>query len=564
MGAAHNPRVYSIPAHRGFAEALVAGLIPRYGDGPLGLARLTLLLPSQRAARGITEAFVRTVGDSGGLLLPRMVVVGDLDLDEALGSLLDPLGARDVPPAADATRRWLRLAEMIAMIEGEEAPKGAALLRRAWEAGQTMDRLGVEGIGPEALLSDEIVALVGEQASHWRDSTRSFLMLMAHWRAELDALGQVDAATRRNLLFDHAARGWRADPPTYPVVVAGVTSASPSLARLLRVVSEFPDGAVVLPDLDLTLDDEVWDELGLAGQPLEPGGAPFGREDAATHPQYHLKLLLHRMGVARGEVQAWHRSGAAAAPPERAKAISNLFLPPMASARWVALPERQRRLSAVRLMESDHPGEEAQAIALLIRETLETPEKRVALVTPDRGLAARVVSHLSRWGIGADDSGGLPLSQTVAGRFLLLLAEVAGRRRRRCRSSPCWVILWCRRGEPSALAGAGARDGSDAARAAARCGAGTLGPDRRAKGPAPPGGGHGRMVGAGRGRARALAEHLRDGERALYHFARRAGHLRRGFVRRGPVGPVRWARPVHVRRRVARRGRECRHALAPA
>jgi ATP-dependent helicase/nuclease subunit B len=163
-----------------------------------------------------------------------MVVVGDLDLDEALGSLLDPLGARDVPPAADATRRWLRLAEMIAMIEGEEAPKGAALLRRAWEAGQTMDRLGVEGIGPEALLSDEIVALVGEQASHWRDSTRSFLMLMAHWRAELDALGQVDAATRRNLLFDHAARGWRADPPTYPVVVAGVTSASPSRAPAAR------------------------------------------------------------------------------------------------------------------------------------------------------------------------------------------------------------------------------------------------------------------------------------------------------------------------------------------
>lgn len=426
MGVAHNPCVYSIPAHRGFAEALVAGLIPRYGDGPLGLARLTLLLPSQRAARGITEAFVRTVGDSGGLLLPRMVVVGDLDLDEALGSLLDPLGARDVPPAADATRRWLRLAEMISMIEGDQAPKGAALLRRAWEAGQTMDRLGVEGIGPEALLSDEIVALVGEQAAHWRESTRSFLMLMAHWRAELDALGQVDAATRRNLLFDHAARGWRDTPPAWPVVVAGVTSASPSLARLLRVVSELPEGAVVLPDLDLTLDDEVWDELGLAGQPLEPGGAPFGRGDATTHPQYHLKLLLHRMGVARGEVQAWHRSGPASAPPERARAISNLFLPPMASARWVGLPERHRRLSAVRLMESDHPGEEAQAIALLIRETLETPEKRVALVTPDRGLAARVVSHLSRWGIGADDSGGLPLSQTVAGRFLLLLAEVAG------------------------------------------------------------------------------------------------------------------------------------------
>ncbi len=429
MAVTTRPNLWSIPAHRGFADALVAGLLPRYGGDALGLARLTLLLPSQRAIRSVTEAFVRALGEQdavGGLLLPRMVVLGDLDLDEALGALLDPLDGPDVPPAADVTARWLRLAALIRQIEGDEAPKGAALLRRAWEAGQTMDRLAVEGIAPETLLSEEIVALVGEQAGHWQDSTRGFLKLMAHWRADLETQSRVDPPTRRNLLFAHAARAWKAGPPKHPVLAAGVTSASPALADLLRVVSELPEGGVVLPDLDLTLDDVVWDELGQAGHPEEPGGPPFGRSDAATHPQYHLKLLLNRMGIARGEVQLWQRSGPASAPPERARAISNLFLPPQASARWVDLPEKQRRLAAVRLMESGHPGEEAQAIALLMREALETPEKRVALVTPDRALAGRVVAHLARWGIGADDSGGQPLSQTLAGRFLLLLAEVAG------------------------------------------------------------------------------------------------------------------------------------------
>jgi hypothetical protein len=43
------PQVYSIAAHRGFADALVAGLIPRYSEPDVGLARLTLLLPSTRA-----------------------------------------------------------------------------------------------------------------------------------------------------------------------------------------------------------------------------------------------------------------------------------------------------------------------------------------------------------------------------------------------------------------------------------------------------------------------------------------------------------------------------------
>jgi ATP-dependent helicase/nuclease subunit B len=144
-----------------------------------------------------------------------------------------------------------------------------------------------------------------------------------------------------------------------------------------------------------------------------------------AHPQYHLKLLLNRMGVNRSEVDPWHRAGLAAAPPERSKAISNLFLPPEGSAAWVFLKPEQRRLSGVRLIESAHPGEEAQSVALLIREALEVPEKRIALITPDRMLAARVVAHLKRWDVVADDSAGRALSQTAAGRVLLLLAEVA-------------------------------------------------------------------------------------------------------------------------------------------
>ena len=97
------PQVYSIAAHRGFADALVAGLVPRYAEPELGLARLTLLLPSQRAVRTVTEAFVRLA--EGGMLLPRMAVVGDLDLDETLGPLLDPLlDGADIPPAADPER----------------------------------------------------------------------------------------------------------------------------------------------------------------------------------------------------------------------------------------------------------------------------------------------------------------------------------------------------------------------------------------------------------------------------------------------------------------------------
>jgi len=424
MAERAGPHVYSIAAHRGFADALVAGLIPRYAEPDLGLARLTLLLPSRRAERIVTEAFVRLSG--GGLLLPRMAVVGDLDLDETLGPLLDPLGAGSaVPPAADPVRRWLRLAELLREELGKDAPKAPGLLRLAFGTARTMDRLAIEGIELGDLLQERVAGIVGDLAKHWQDSTRSFARVQAHWLAELAGRGEVDPPVRRNLLFDHAARRWREAPPAWPVVAAGITSASPALARLLRTIADLPNGAVILPDLDLSLDQEIWDGLGNAGIPAEPDGPPFGERDALTHPQYHLKLLLNRMGVNRAEVDPWHRAGLAAAPPERSRVISNLFLPPEGSARWVDLKAEQRRLSGVRLMESAHPGEEAQAIAILIREALEQPEKRVALVTPDRGLAGRVVAHLRRWNIVADDTAGQPLPQTTAGRVLLLLAELA-------------------------------------------------------------------------------------------------------------------------------------------
>lgn len=419
------PQVYSIAAHRGFADALVAGLVPRYSQGDAGLARLTLLLPSTRAIRTMTEAFIRHAGETGrgsGLLLPRMAVVGDLDLDETLGALLDPLRS-DTPPAADPTYRWLRLAALVAEERAERELSDPARWRIGFELGRTIDRLLVEEIAPEDLLSERVLDLLGELAGHWQDSLRVFARVQLRWRAELEERGEVDAAHRRNMLFREAARHWRDSPPETPIVAAGVTSAAPALARLLRTISELPQGAVVLPDLDLGMADEVWAELGSAGSP--EAEEVLGRGDAVTHPQYHLKLLLNRMGIARGEVRPWHRAGLGKAPPERSHAISSLFLPPEASKGWADLPAERRRLRGVRLMESSHPEEEAQAVALLVREALEEQGKRVAVVTPDRSLAARIVQHLGRWNIAADDSAGRALSQTAAGRLLLLLAEVA-------------------------------------------------------------------------------------------------------------------------------------------
>src|SRR4030095_13155212 len=98
---ASDPLVYSIPAHRSFADALAAGLINALGREAQALARGLILLPNNRAVRTLTEAFVRA--SKGGLVLPRLIAIGDPDIGERIGGALDPPGAGGRPPPAAAT-----------------------------------------------------------------------------------------------------------------------------------------------------------------------------------------------------------------------------------------------------------------------------------------------------------------------------------------------------------------------------------------------------------------------------------------------------------------------------
>ena len=123
--AARAPAVYTIPGHRSFADALVAGLIAQHGRDPMALARGRILLPNNRAVRTVTEAFVRA--SDGGLVLPRLIPIGDPELDDRIGGALDPADSADpVPPAVDPLSRLLSLAAWFARRPKAERPRPCA------------------------------------------------------------------------------------------------------------------------------------------------------------------------------------------------------------------------------------------------------------------------------------------------------------------------------------------------------------------------------------------------------------------------------------------------------
>ncbi|WP_448657624.1 double-strand break repair protein AddB [Sphingomonas sp. CJ99] len=417
------PGLYTIPIHRAFADALADGLLRMTAKDPMALARALVLVPNNRAKRSISDAFVRASG--GGLLLPRLVAIGDPELDEAAGAWFDAADADDPPPpAVDPLTRRLVLARLVeqALARAGRAVDAVEAMRLAGDLGRTLDQLLIEERDPADL---DTLALPEGLSEHWERSLALFRIVVEQWPRELAQMNRIDLARRRAMLMDRLARYWRDTPPQGLVCAAGVTTAAPAIARLLRQLAELPQGMVVLPGLATEMPDDQWESLGPHRADPDTGRRQPSIE---THPQFHLKLLIDRMGVGRGEFRLWRGGSEHDAAPQRSRAVATAMAPPRYTRDWIAKRPDERRLAGVSLVSLPTPADEAQAIALALREALEVPGRTAALVTPDRALARRVAAHCERWGLAIDDSAGQALSLTPVGTLLIGLAEAVAER----------------------------------------------------------------------------------------------------------------------------------------
>ncbi|MDR3493758.1 MAG: double-strand break repair protein AddB [Ancalomicrobiaceae bacterium] len=435
-GLAAMPRLFSIDPTRPFlptlVDALVDGrIIPGFRplDDPLMLGEATILLPTRRAARALREAFLERFGGRA-VILPRILAVGDVD-DDGLG--VDADAADSLDPPLDQTERLLAMtrlvlewrdsvaATLLNPVTGQpptvpSSPGDAVYLAQSLL--RLMDQMASEGADWTKLKT----LVPEEHAEHW-ELTLAFLQLVAaEWPRLLAATGRADPIAHRDALVRAEAARLAAHPPTAPIIAAGSTGSIPATAALLDVVARLPKGAVVLPGLDRFLDADGWQAIGSDD---DPDHAPV-----AGHPQYGLKLLLRRLRADRTSVEALTPESDAALV-DRLQLLSEAMRPAETTDRWRDLAERlpqarrEAALAGVSLIAARSEPEEALAIALAMRETLETPGHRAALVTPDRNLARRVAVELARWGLAVDDSAGTAFALTPPAVFARLVVEVA-------------------------------------------------------------------------------------------------------------------------------------------
>lgn len=429
----HLPRVFSIPPGTPFLETvahnLCAGKIVEgfaFDGNPLVLADATIYVPTRRAARELRSAFLDEIGRSS-VLLPTIRPLGEFDDDLDFFSE-DADASLTVPPAIDGIQRQVLLGQLITawtkhvtanlqrLYGDEEITTPVTVADAFWLAADlaaVIDQMHAEGKTIE-----DLKAVTTQDESEWWGITLAFLEIVkSEWPAILQGNNRIDPAEHRNRMIAAEVRRLNANPSNKPIIVAGSTGSIPATAELIATIAKLPNGAVVLPGYEAGMDEALLQQFDSFSQ--EPS--------VVGHPQFGMRKLVRQIGVDNRSVETLGMTGHRGdAQTPRAQWVSQALLPPTLTGNWQAQRDAldSEAFDGVALLEAGNDSTLAIAIAAAMRETIHTSDKRTALVTPDRNLARRVSIELARYGIEADDSGGIPFANTAQGQLLAVLFRV--------------------------------------------------------------------------------------------------------------------------------------------
>lgn len=399
-------KIYNIPLSCSFVDVLAQKFLDEFAQNPLDLPDVLFLLPNRRAAKALRDAFVRIKGLSP-TLLPRMMPLGDVEEDELFltgGEGKDFLA--QMQPAIGTTERLLLFTRII-MAKPNEFGMERMSLAQACYLAQELAGL-IDMAHNQKLSFAKLENLVpDEYAVHWQDTLKFLKIITQYWPDILQERNLIDASLRRNLLLEAQSEIWEKNRPRRRIVAAGTTAAFPAMKKLIKTVLSLENGEVYLSGVDKSLEQEAWDEID------------------ETHPQYELKDLLDYLDMPRELIAD------VALPDNKSREllVSEIMRPAKVTDKWLEIQNKQLNAEAwaeINLINCADIREEALAIALIMRETLEYESRTAALVTSDRNLARRVATELERWDILVDDSAGKPLSLTPIGIFLRLAAKAGG------------------------------------------------------------------------------------------------------------------------------------------
>ena len=397
--------IYNIPGSCPFWDSLAEIYLNEFQNEKLGLADALFLLPNRRACQALTNAFVKLQGLKP-TVLPQIIPITEIEDDEFFFSSFDVETIWNDLKTPISKEERLFLFTRLIMSKPNEFGIPQLTPAQALNLALNLATL-IDTANNQNLSFDKLHDLVPEKyASHWQEILKLLKIITEYWPQILHERNAIDASEFKNLLLLKQAQIWKNSNTDKHNIIAGVTASFPSIVEMFKTVGELQFGKIFFSGIDKYADDNYWNAID------------------ENHPQFEIKDLLGKLNINRNDIKNIKE----ATNPDRERLISEIMRPAIVSDKWLDINKKinkNKAISNIEIINTNSQRDEALAIAIKMREVLDTPQKTAVLVTSDRNLARRVSSELKRFNVDIDDSAGIPLSLTPIGIYLRLIIEAS-------------------------------------------------------------------------------------------------------------------------------------------
>jgi ATP-dependent helicase/nuclease subunit B len=246
--------LYTIAAENPFLRVLAKWLLNDIAE----VSRATILVPNRRSARALEAVLLQESGRPA-MLLPNIKPIGDIDEDLIADSVPETGIADALSKTAhlhailNVLMQWARTNPNTELAQDVSA-SGAQAFALAQSLPQLINQFETEDVDVSKLQSVYDLDLAGHR--------QNILDLLKVITAELPILlsteNLIGPSARRNAMIRLEAERIRDGKHKGAIIAAGSTGTNPATRDLLKAIALHPHGTVVLPGLDLVLDNAAW------------------------------------------------------------------------------------------------------------------------------------------------------------------------------------------------------------------------------------------------------------------------------------------------------------------
>lgn len=361
--------VFTAHWHHDLLKVTAQELLARYSAEEL--PHVLLLMPNRRSCIAMREAF-KSFGNET-LLLPRILPLADAEIELLFSLVRSGEAFTQIPPAMSRWQQRMILVELVKAFEQKRTgrpPNLLHVLSLADDIIEIQNNLLREGVDISSIDLRSIA--FGDTAKHWQVNAQFLNILFHEWPLIEKEKGMITKAGREQALLQAMNGAWQNHQPAHPIWMIGSTGSMPAVRELMKTIHAMEHGFVVLPALDLTIQESV--SIGQA--------------------QHYLQLSLAAMGN-----------------PD-VKLLGDNNIKPRQTT-WMG---QGSDVGGIEYICAEHEEEEAGIISLIVREALEHPKKIIAVVTPSPLLMQRVKLQLQRYDIQVNTPQGKPLAHSAEGQ----------------------------------------------------------------------------------------------------------------------------------------------------